>query len=146
MVAFIGESDITKPISDYGKMLKYRGKILVKRYIGRSLKGTPTSITASRFLMHGGNKNKRAHTHTHTDGLERGGPLRWMRALGFRRRSTRTSTLAASQRVHSTPPRQSHTVVRSAPRCCQQLCLALPTGSVSRIRHAAGTTEKNLSR
>ncbi len=26
MVAFIGESDITKPISDYGKMLKYRDK------------------------------------------------------------------------------------------------------------------------
>jgi hypothetical protein len=24
MAAFIGESDITKPISDYGKMLKYR--------------------------------------------------------------------------------------------------------------------------
>ncbi|ROI82002.1 hypothetical protein DPX16_22237 [Anabarilius grahami] len=29
MVAFIGKSDITKPISDYGKM--------VNRYIGRSL-------------------------------------------------------------------------------------------------------------
>ncbi len=113
-------------------------------------KGTPTSITASRFLMHGGNKNKHAHTHTHRwPGEGRAGvrsALRRMRALGFRRRSTRTSTLAVSQRAHSTPPRQSHTVVRSAPRCCQQLCLALPTGSVSRIRHAAGMTEKNPSR
>ncbi len=26
MALFIGESDITKPISDYGKMLKYLGK------------------------------------------------------------------------------------------------------------------------
>lgn len=33
-------------------------------------------------------------------------------------------------------------MVRPAPRCCQQLCLALPAGSVSRIRHAVGTTEK----
>ncbi len=28
MEAFIGESDITKPISDYGKMLKYLEKYL----------------------------------------------------------------------------------------------------------------------
>lgn len=68
-----------------------------------------------------------------------------MRALGFRRRSARTSTLAASQRAHSTPrplPRQSRAVVRPAPRRCQQLCLALPAGSVSRIRHAAGNDSK----
>ncbi len=49
-----------------------------------------------------------------------------MRALGFRRRSTRTSTLAASQRVHSTPPpTESH----SGTTCPTLLPAALPRAS-----------------
>lgn len=93
-------------------------------------KGTPTSITAS--LMHGGNKNKHAHAHTHTHRWAEEGragvrsALRRMRALGFRRRSARTSTLAASQRVHSTPPpTESH----SGTTCPTLLPAALPRAS-----------------